>query len=130
MDKNSKETVEKYQIAGLDERERGFSRLMNMELGGDGYRAILRYEATALQTGGCDTSQEALNELIALLRARGYSQIRSRLDFRGTVYFGSREPWTEYPDPNRQSEAARLPSSHQLARRTGWIGRVLQLLRG
>jgi hypothetical protein len=52
--------------------------------------------------------------------------LKSRLDFRGTDYLGSREVWIEYPDPDQPSEQSHhIPQ--QLARRTGWIGRVLKL---
>jgi hypothetical protein len=126
----STEIVEKYQVAGLDERERGFSRLVDMERVGDTYRAVLRYETTIVETPGCATPEAALNELIGQLRARGYSQLKSRLDFRGDVYLGSREPWAEYPDPD-QPEGQVVPRvTEQLARRTGWIGRMLRLFGG
>ena len=124
------EIVEKYQIAGLDERERGFSRLMEMERLNDGYRAVLRYENTVVVTEACRTADTAVEQIIDLLRARGYTQLKSRLNFRGSLYLGSREPWIEYPDPDRPSVTAVHPVHEQLARRTGWIGRVLRLLGG
>ena len=121
-----REVVEKHQIAGLDERERGFSRLLDMERIDDGYRAVLRYENTIVETDRCATSDAALNHLIRLLRERGYSQLKSRLNFRGTDYLGSREFWIEYPGADRPAQEDDHVSQ-QLARRTGWIGKVLNL---
>ena len=122
----SHDVIAKYQIAGLDERERGFSRLMDMERIEGNYRAVLRYEKTIVETDRCATSDAALNHLIELLRERGYSQLKSRLDFRGTDYLGSREFWVEYPDPDRPSQQSyHVPQ--QLARRTGWLSKVLKL---
>jgi hypothetical protein len=121
-----KNVVEKYQIAGLDDRLRGFSRLLEMEGLGDRYRAVFRYEATLVETPECDTSRQALDEVARLLRERGYSQLRVRLDFRGDAYLGTQEPWLEYPDPEGAEPAHELVAG-QLARRSGWIGKVLNL---
>jgi hypothetical protein len=123
----SNHVVEKYQISGLDERERGFSRLMDMERVDGGYRAVLRYEKTIVETAGCETSDAALGQIIDLLREHGFSQLRSRLNFRGAAYLGSQEPWIEYPDPDRPTDDHPSGITEQLARRTGWIGKVLKL---
>ena len=123
------EVVEKYQVAGLDERERGFNRLTALERAEGGYRAVLLYETAVVKTGGGPTTDAALSELIVLLRERGYTQLKSRLNFRGPQYLGSQEPWTEYPDPDQPSEPAIRHVTEQPARRTGWIGKVLARLR-
>ena len=41
---------EKHQLAGLDTRERGFSRPVVFEQADGGYQAILRYETTRVVT--------------------------------------------------------------------------------
>jgi len=64
-------------------------------------RAVLRYETTRLVTTDCATPTDAMVELIRLLHVRGFQQLRSQLSFRENTYFGSREPWIEYPDPER-----------------------------
>ncbi len=121
--------VEKHQIAGLDERERGFNRQMDVERIDGGYRALLRYEQTLVETAACETSAQTLDELVRMLRERGYTQLRSRLNFKGAAYLGSQEPWIEYPDPDATPESFDGTVHEQLARRTGWIGRVLQMFR-
>src|SRR5689334_1608608 len=91
--------VEQHQIAGLDEKERGFNRQIDVERIEEGYRAILRYEQTLVETVACETPVQSVDELVRLLRDRRYTQLRSRLNFKGKTYLGTQEPWIEYPDP-------------------------------
>jgi len=123
------DVVEKHQVAGLDEKERGFNRQIDVERINEGYRAVLRYEQTLVETAACETSMQTVDELVRMLRDRGYTQLRSRLNFKGAAYLGTQEPWIEYPDPNAPAESFEGTTHEQLARRTGWIGRVLQLFR-
>ena len=123
------DVVEKHQVAGLDEKERGFNRQIDVERINEGYRAVLRYEQTLVETAACETSMQTVDELVRMLRDRGYTQLRSRLNFKGAAYLGTQEPWIEYPDPNAPAESFEGTTDEQLARRTGWIGRVLQLFR-
>jgi len=95
------ECVEKHQLAGLDDRERGFNRIVEVERIGPAYRVMLTYEMLQIVTEGQETETAALQELIRQLHARGYTQLRSQLSFRGSSYFGSKEPWIEYSDPAR-----------------------------
>lgn len=90
---------DKHQLAGLDNRERGFSRPVEFQGDGDGYRAILRYEAIRMMTDTRPTQDEALTALIQSLQAQGYRQLKTQLNFRNGEYLGSRELWVEYPDP-------------------------------
>ena len=123
------DVVEKHQVAGLDEKERGFNRQVDVERIDEGYRAILRYEQAVVETASCDTSLQTLDELVRMLRERGYTQLRSRLNFKGSAYLGTQEPWIEYPDPNAPPNYEAGIPDEQLARRTGWISKVLQLFR-
>ena len=111
--------IEKYQLAGLDEHERGFNRVVELERADGMCRAVLHYETTRLATSDCATPIEALVELIRLLHVRGFQQLRSQLSFREHTYFGSREPWIEYPDPERSVRS----SGTLLARLFGWLRR-------
>ena len=96
--------LDKHQLAGLDVRERGFSRPVEFEQTGEGYRAVLRYETTRVETELHPTQDEALRLLIQLLHAHGYRQLRTQMSFRGGVYLGSQEIWVEYPDPRPEPE--------------------------
>ena len=100
----SDQTQEKHQLAGVDTRERGFSRPVVFEQAEGGYQAILRYETTRVVTMAQDTPGAALAELIRTLQGQGYSQLRSQLSVREGAYLGSQEPWIEYPDPARSTE--------------------------
>ena len=93
------EIAEKYQIAGLDERERGFNRLAEVERSEGRYRALWHYEKAEVMTSPHETATDALDELIGLLQARGYTQLRTRVCFRGDSYLGTQEMWIEHEDP-------------------------------
>ncbi len=96
---------EKHLVAGLDERSRGFSRAVDIEHGGDVFRAIFRYETFVLESSGAGSS-DALAEMIRVLQERGYSQLRTRLLFCDGAYLGSQEPWVEYADPQSSPAAS------------------------
>lgn len=109
--------VEKHQLAGLDERARGFNRIVEVHRIERMYRAVLKYEAAQTAAEGDVSGQAALEALIRQLHAGGFTQLRSQLSFRGADYMGSREPWIEYPDPLVPWFAGIL------ARWFGWLGK-------
>ena len=88
-----------YQLAGLDVRERGFSRPVEVTLENHRYRAALRYEATRIVTEPADNHEAALELMITTLHGQGYRQLKTQVSFRSGTYVGSRESWVEYPDP-------------------------------
>ena len=100
------DTQEKHLLAGVDERERGFSRAVEIERREGVFRATFRYEALVLESAGAESAAAALTEMVRLLQERGYRQLRTRLTFLGGAYLGSQELWIEYPDPERPPEAA------------------------
>lgn len=97
---------EKHLLAGLDERERGFSRAVEIERREGVFRAIFRYETLALEGAGAGSAAAALAEMVRVLQERGYRQLRTRLIFRGGDYLGSQEPWVEYADPEQAPRPA------------------------
>lgn len=109
----SDQVQEKHQLAGIDARERGFSRPVVYEQADGGYLAILRYETTRVVTTAQATPGAALEELIRMLQGQGYSQLRSQLSVRDGAYLGSQEPWIDYPDTARPTE-----------QEGGWLKRV------
>ncbi len=111
----SEQTQEKHQLAGIDTRERGFSRPVVFERTDGGYQAILQYETTRVVTMAQDTPGAALAELIRTLQGQGYSQLRSQLSVRKGAYLGSQEPWIEYPDPERKPD-----------QEDGWLKRLVR----
>jgi hypothetical protein len=94
------EGFDKHQLAGLDDRERGFSRPVEFERAGENYRAILRYETVRVTTDPHPTQDVALLNLIQSLQSQGYRQLKTQISFRKGVYLGSQELWVEYPDPS------------------------------
>jgi hypothetical protein len=107
---------DKHQLAGVDSRERGFSRPVEFERAGDQYRAVLRYEAVRVTTDPHPTQDHALLMLIQVLHGQGYRQLRTQKSFRNGVYLGSQELWIEYPDPQPEPKPEGI-----LAAIAGWF---------
>jgi hypothetical protein len=101
----AQDVIEKHQIAGLDERERGFNRPVIVSAREHCYRVMLQYERTMVIGESGDTVEAAMHDLVRALHQRGYRQLKSQLSFRGADYLGNREPWTEYPDPEATETA-------------------------
>jgi len=101
-----KHWTEKHQLAGLDERERGFSRPVELEQTDLGYRAHLQYEALHLSTDWYPDRDAVLPALTDMLQSRGYRQMKTQMTFRGESYLGSQELWVEYPDPPEQAASS------------------------
>jgi hypothetical protein len=117
VNQDGSEVIEKHQLAGVDERARGFNRLVEISLVEGLYRTMFRYEEIRIVTDSSNSQGGALAQLIAVLHSRGYSQLRSRLSFRSSVYLGSQEQWIEYPDPDRERE----PSAGWLSKLLNWL---------
>jgi hypothetical protein len=96
--------LDRHQLAGLDERARGFSRQIEFEHIVEQYRAVLRYESFRVTTDPHPTQDLALHALIKTLHAQGYRQLRTQMSFRNGTYLGSQELWVEYPDPQTEPE--------------------------
>lgn len=97
------EVTDRHQLAGLDSRERGFSRPVELKRGDDGFRAMLRYEAVLVSSEPYDTQDAALRNLIGSLHAAGFRQLKTQMSFRSGIYLGSQECWVEYPDPQQEA---------------------------
>lgn len=103
----TKAAIERYQLAGFDDRERGFNRPVECNEISGGYRAVLHYEGLRVCAEHPESTTGALKELVALLHQRGYRDLRSQLSFRQETYLGTQEPWMSYEDP--QWEAGGVP---------------------
>jgi hypothetical protein len=112
----SLEGCDKHQLAGLDDRVRGFSRPVEFERAGESYRALLRYETVRVVTELFQTQDAALLAMIQILQSRGYRQLKTQKSFSNGLYLGSQELWVEYPDPP-EAEPARAGF---LARMLSW----------
>ncbi len=97
-----------YQLTGLDDLGRGFNRQVEMKVLSGTFQAIFRYEHFLLETEPQVTEHAAAAMLINQLQDRGYTQLRSRLQFRGEAYLGNQELWEEHPDPEPKGRLAQL----------------------
>ncbi|MBH0178869.1 MAG: hypothetical protein HP491_13670 [Nitrospira sp.] len=109
---------DKHQLAGLDDRIRGFSRPVEFERAGESYRALLRYETVRVATELFPTQDAALLGMIQVLQSRGYRQLKTQKSFSNGLYLGSQELWVEYPDPPEAEPE-----------RTGFLARMLSWFR-
>lgn len=91
-------TKNTYQISGIDDLERGFTRQVEVSSNQGLFHAVLRYEKLKVAGDPCIDEDAALRELIQRLQGQGYTQLRTQLIFRGTYYLGSQEMWVDYPD--------------------------------
>ena len=91
--------LDKHQLAGLDDRERGFSRPVEFESVEQGCRAVLRYERLVIATESFPSQDIALQTLIQTLQSRGFRQLKTQRSFRNGHYLGSQQLWVEYKDP-------------------------------
>jgi hypothetical protein len=94
--------LDRHQLAGLDDRQRGFSRPVEFEQDDAQpapYRALLRYESICLVTERSSSQDGALRLLVQSLQDRGYRQLKTQMSFRNGTYLGSQEAWIEHPDP-------------------------------
>lgn len=108
-----------YQISGLDDLDRGFNRQVEMKVSSGTFQAVFRYERFLLETEPDVTEPAAINRLITQLHDRGYTQLRSRLQFQGETYLGNQELWEEHPDPESRGLLARFVRTIRQAFRRG-----------
>lgn len=98
-----KPSLNKYQIAGLDDQARGFNRHAEMQNCDGQFQAVFRYEKFLLKGDAQTTEEAALTTLVTQLHERGYTQLRTRLHFRGEQYLGNQELWDEHDDPESRN---------------------------
>lgn len=98
----------KYEIAGLDDRGRGFNRQAEMKYCNGYYEGILQYEKLYLTTASQKSERAAVLTLVRQLHEKGYIQLRTRIHFRGTRYLGNQELWEEHPDPASRNPFSQL----------------------
>ena len=97
-----------YQLSGIDDHERGFTRQVEISSQQGLFHAVLRYEKLQVSGEPCVEEDEALRELIQRLQGQGYTQLRTQLLFRGTDYLGSQAMWVDYPDPESSTASKNI----------------------
>jgi len=91
--------AEKHEIAGVDTRKRGFTRMAEIQYRVDAFQAIFQYEQSIITGEPAPETTLTLTSLVQALQGKGYTQLRSRISFRGEEYLGTQELWVDYPDP-------------------------------
>jgi len=114
--------VAEHQLAGLHDRRRRFSRLVEVERVDGAYRVAFHYEPLAAVTERWTIKETALPDLVKALHARRFTQLRSRLSFCGGLYLGSQGLWVEYPDLPHAATGARKLTRLAGAFRRRWSG--------
>ncbi len=90
--------IEKHQLEGADPSERYFNRIVPVKHVNHGYTASMMYEALVTESGVHQTIGGALNDIVVQLRDLGFTQMRTRLNFKGQKYLAEKESWVDYPD--------------------------------
>jgi hypothetical protein len=90
--------VEIHQVEGFDPNHRSFNRNAEIIRSGKGYYAAINYEGLQVQGMIFNTIEGAMRDLISSLQAKGFSRLRSRVNFKGQRYLAEREPWVDYSD--------------------------------
>ena len=90
--------IEKHQLEGTDPSDRYFNRLVPVKHVNRGYTAMMTYEALVTESDVHQTVGGAITEIVDKLRHLGFTQMRTRLNFKGQKYLAEKESWVEYPD--------------------------------
>ena len=114
-----------YQLSGLDECERGFTRQVECIHQENDNHVVFRYERVKVEGRSPTNESSALQNLISALQAQGYTQLRSQLIFRGKTYLGSQEFWVDYKDP----ETPHTQKPTLIKRIREWVNKKKQLKR-
>lgn len=88
--------IEIHQIEGFDPQHRSFNRNAEIHRSEQGLSARFFYEGLRVDTGTHFEVEEALTELVDRLQKIGFTQLRSRVNFRGSRYLAERQPWIDY----------------------------------
>lgn len=87
---------EVYQIEGFDIDMRMFNRDIKIDVDENGYKGRMRYEGLTVQSHDYPTVEEVLADMTKRLQKKGFTELRSRLNFREDRYLAEREGWVYY----------------------------------
>ncbi|MFY9271195.1 MAG: hypothetical protein WAO55_15740 [Candidatus Manganitrophaceae bacterium] len=82
-----------HHLEAFDPTGRMFSRNVRIDVGENGYIGHFGYEGFTVQTGEYPTIEEVLKDLTLKLQRKGFTEIRTRVNFREERYLAEREPW-------------------------------------
>lgn len=84
---------EVHHMEGFDFDLRMFSRDVKIDVNENGYTGRFLYEGLTIQSHEYPTVEEVLEDVTRRLHKKGFSELRSRLNFREDRYLAEREPW-------------------------------------
>lgn len=90
--------VERHQIEGVDPSDRYFNRAILVSRTAQGYAGRVMYEALTVEGQAAPTVQAAVASVVEKLKALGFRQMRTRVNFKGKRYLAEKETWVDYPD--------------------------------
>jgi hypothetical protein len=91
--------IEIHQVEGFDPQHRSFNRNADILRGDQGLSARFFYEGLRVDTGTHFEVAQVMTDLAQRLQKSGFTQIRSRVNFKGSRYLAERQPWIDYADP-------------------------------
>lgn len=90
------EPSEIHQIEGFDPRKRMFNRNLFVYKKDKQYAAQFTYENLHLESTHFSTPFEAVQELVRSVQSQNFTQLRTRLNFKGKKYLTELEPWVDF----------------------------------
>ncbi len=90
--------IERHQVEGIDPSDRSFNRAVLVNRVAGGYAGKVTYEAFAVEGTAHPTTGAAVKSVVEKLLGFGFTQLRTRVNFKGTRYLAEKETWTDYPD--------------------------------
>ena len=90
--------VERHQLEGMDPSDRYFNRTVSIKRIDRGYSAKVMYEALERESGVHPAGSEAIDEIVKMFQDLGFTEMRTRLNFKGQKYLAEKESWVEYPN--------------------------------
>ncbi|MDH5428101.1 MAG: hypothetical protein OEZ57_06255 [Nitrospirota bacterium] len=90
--------VERHQLEGMDPSDRYFNRLIPIKRVEGGYNGSVMYEALTIDSQVHRTVHDTNKDIIDQLRVLGFTNMRTRLNFKGQKYLAEKETWVDYSD--------------------------------
>lgn len=91
--------IEIHQLEGFDPQGRSFNRNVEVRRSEKGFSGTFQYEGISAESDAHVTVPNALSDLAGKLQEKGFTKLRSRVNFKGKRYLAERHVWVNYPDP-------------------------------
>ena len=91
--------IEIHQIEGFDPQRRSFNRNAEIHRSEQGLSGRFHYEGLRVESGTHFEVALVIGDLVERLQRLGFTQLRSRVNFKGSRYLAERQPWVDHPDP-------------------------------